>query len=295
MMEIIKTTEQKVLVSGQMKLEVKELEVLFSREQKINHEDPWLVFHIDEILRTFDRSEVDTLSDVLLLHFGWRPGVSYFRGQSPKLIVDVDETIFNSVEQHWRYLTQLLPAFFQWDKERMPSYDAVCLANGTHGAYKAAMPHPGSYDDYLFLNQCMRFNVAFNSGQKMIEGAKEALEALAPQVLLYFTTRPESIAELTRRELIEHGFPDREVIARPDVVPFDKTSMWKILHLACLSHLHKCPVTMVDDSITTHRMIEALRMPHIQSLLVKGPMTPKSHVDAMDWDQIVHLFLDAMK
>ncbi len=288
MSSIEKIGDLKTISTGDLRITLQEYAVLKLREKIGLNSDPWFQFYINQVLENIGHNDTELIRDLLLLHFGWRKGEMPSDIHGRKFVLDVDETLFNSVYQHWVFLTKLLPLYFNWDPARMPSYEEVCRANGTHAAYIAAAPTMDHYkSDYGFLNQEMRFNKTFNSNQALIEGALEALNVLAPQVLLYLTTRPVSLSNLTHDELVRAGYPDRSVIARPDEVPLNKTSMWKILHLAEISYRNKCSVVMVDDSVTTHQMIEDLGLPHIQSILINGPMTPDNHPKARSWQEVI--------
>lgn len=191
------------------------------------------------------------------------------------LSLDVDETIFNSVYKHWQWLTAEGKRR-GWKK--LPSYKDVLHAGGTHKAY-------GHFDGYWELNEEMRNSPDFNRNLQEIPGAKKAIRFLQAMVGLYLTTRPESLAYITKEELDRKGFPDRQVIARPEHVPLENTSEWKLAILQQLSQEWQAKMIMIDDSMSMHNAIHALGEPLVATILFAGPMTPKGNGE-LSWDKI---------
>lgn len=203
--------------------------------------------------------------------------------ENTSIVQDCDECLVNSVQRHWEMLSLVGPKFFGWSSQDLPTYEQICERGGTHKAYA----HFG--ESYTFLNEQMRFNPNFNARLPEIHGAKEALRKLAPGLLAYLTTRPKSLEKMTKKELSRARFPQREVIARPEHIPLEQTSAWKLEELERLVKKHKKTMVMVDDSLSMHNAIVAASHPMIHSILFKGPITPK-HERALDWNQIVELF-----
>ena len=191
------------------------------------------------------------------------------------LSLDVDETIFNSVYKHWQWLTAEGKRR-GWGK--LPSYEDVLRAGGTHKAY-------GHFSGYWELNEQMRNSVDFNRDLKEISGAKKAIGLLQAIVGLYLTTRPESLAMVTKEELDKKGFPDRQVIARPEHVPLEKTTNWKLSVLQQLVQEWQAKLIMVDDSVSMHQAIRSLGEPLVATILFAGPMTPKGNGE-LGWNKI---------
>lgn len=194
---------------------------------------------------------------------------------SKKVLLDVDETLVNSVKKHVLFLNHMGP-LLGW--KNLPSYDEVLVAGGTHKAY-------GHFPHYWELNDQMVKAHWFNEGLEMIEGALDAVTLLQATVVAYLTTRPENMTELTHQQLVALGFPNREVIARPPSIPMKDTSVWKFAELKNISGLKGDAVVMVDDSASLHHLIKEKQHPDIKSVLYAGPMTPRGNGE-VTWPEV---------
>lgn len=197
--------------------------------------------------------------------------------REPVIVLDIDETLFDSIKKHHQELTKLGQ---QKGEINLPTFQDVLRAGGTHSAYK-------KFTWYLEANGEMRNSTEFNSDLEPMEGAQEAVKSFERTLQGYLTTRPEKLAKLSRKELIKNGFPDREIIARPKGIPLDQTTQWKIGVLKEIAKEGNKAI-MIDDSLSLHRAILSLSHPLITSLLFKGPITP-DHPNAKTWSEIVEL------
>lgn len=196
-----------------------------------------------------------------------------------KIAQDVDECIFNSVKKH----NIELNALYQGEGiAELPTYAEVCDAGGTHGAY-------ANYPNYWEINEEMRNAEWFNRGQELIPGARSALNLLEGMLAIYLTTRPETLTEVTREELLENGLPDREVVCRPLAIPLKHTSEWKLDVLRSLVKQGGKAI-MIDDSKSMNTTIKENGDPQIESILFAGPMTAKGNGE-QNWKQIVRKLL----
>lgn len=171
-----------------------------------------------------------------------------------------------------------------WPKEELPSYEQVCLLGGTHKAY-------GEFSEYWAINEFLRTNAHFNTHLDEIPGAKEALLILQELEMfggVYLTTRPISMAQSTLEQLVTLGFPRGEIIARPDSVPLEKTSEWKVQVLKERVEENGRPNLMIDDSLSMRNAIVDARHKFIKGVLHDGPITPKGNGE-MNWVEITDL------
>ncbi len=192
-----------------------------------------------------------------------------------RMALDVDETLFNSVSKHVEILTTA-GRKFGW--KNLPTYEDVLRAGGTHKAY-------GHFPGYWEVNELMRNAEWFNRDLEIIESALDALVYAGAMVAVYLTTRPESLSTVTHQELVKHGFPDRPVICRPDSVPLEKTTEWKLAVLEDLSRSQQARMVMIDDSVSLHDAIKKRRHSGVGTLLYAGPMTPRGNGE-VEWPEI---------
>lgn len=202
---------------------------------------------------------------------------------------DVDECLTNSVKKHFQLTAQTaLMMGFAWPEAQLPkSYKELCDKGGTHNAY-------GQFSGYLLVNELLRNDLAFNMNQEFIEGSLEALTLLRKLRLFdfYLTTRPASLAQATLRQLTDAGFPEGELIARPEDVPVEKTSQWKLWVLEERQKVDGRPKLMIDDSVSMLRAIEQRQHEKINGILHKGPITPSGSGE-MEWKEIVDILSGA--
>lgn len=227
------------------------------------------------------------------------------------LILDIDECIFNSVDKHYDWLIEKGKEL-GW--EDMPTRDEFYEAGGTHKAF-------GHYPGYWEINAEMIASIDFNSGLEAIDGSVEAINALSNQFLFYLTARPDTLKELTEKELEAAGFPERPVICRPEDVPLEDTSEWKyrVLLETALEQLKQDEasktnsrfVFMLDDSVGLNKLIKAVSngekdltefgftteekeklikvIRRVESILFKGAITSVNE-QSFTWKEIIELF-----
>jgi len=196
--------------------------------------------------------------------------------ESVGVVLDVDETLVLSVKRHYEVLTTLGKSL-GW--KNLPTFEQVLQMGGTHHAY-------GHYPRYAEINAEICAAEWFNRGLEVIPAAREAMDAIGSQVFFYLTTRPASMTRLTYEELLQAGFPDRPVIARPSSVPLKKTAEWKFSVLADQAQKLRNPLELIDDSVTTHLEIVRRRDRSVGTQLYAGAITPP-HPTAVNWQEIV--------
>lgn len=197
---------------------------------------------------------------------------------------DVDECLVNSVEQHVVKTPLIAKAMgLDWPENELPTYAEVCGLGGTHKAYD-------KFPEYRAINELLRTSAHFNTHLNEIPGAKDALLALQEMEMFgfYLTTRPESMAHVTLEQLVSLGFPKAEVIARPDSVPLEKTSEWKLQVLKERQRGIKSPKLMIDDSLGMRTAIVDAKHGFIKGILHDGPITPKGNGE-MNWTEIMDM------
>ena len=199
-----------------------------------------------------------------------------FDSLEPSIVSDVDEILFDAATKHANQLYQYA-LDHDWDFPVPPK--RFFELGGSHASY-------GNIDEYWDLNEFMINDPEFNSNLELIPGAVDALNFLAPHLLFYLTTRPESLTRLTEEEIEKNGFPKREVIARPKAISIKNTTEWKLDILTQIAK-EKCLV-MIDDSYSLREAILKANDPNIYSILFKGLITPE-HPFSMDWKQIIEL------
>lgn len=96
------------------------------------------------------------------------------------------------------------------------------------------------------------------------------------------------LAQVTLEQLVTLGFPKGEVIARPDSVPLEKTSEWKLQVLKERQQGIKSPKLMIDDSLGMRTVIVDEKHGFIKGILYDGPITPKGDGE-MNWGEIMDM------
>ncbi|KKU22506.1 MAG: hypothetical protein UX31_C0001G0024 [Candidatus Nomurabacteria bacterium GW2011_GWA1_46_11] len=101
----------------------------------------------------------------------------------------------------------------------------------------------------------------FNEAIPLIHGADEAVRAidrLIP-IVAYITARPATVIEGTLNWLKKHGFPEAELITRPEDIKLEEFNVnknkWKAQILA---ELYPEVIGIVDDNMGLTRELEAL-------------------------------------
>jgi phosphoglycolate phosphatase-like HAD superfamily hydrolase len=199
------------------------------------------------------------------------------------LVLDIDETLFNSVKKHVDILNRIGERF---GCKNLPTYQEVLAAGGTHNAY-------AHFSWYRDMNERMRNASWFNKNLEVIEEALEAMTYVGAMVAFYLTTRPARLANVTYDELVRNGFPDREVICRPPQIPLEHTTPWKLDVLEKYIQGKPKQAIMVDDSHSLHKAIKQRKNPQLATLLYAGPMTPRGNGE-VTWPQI-RLLLGAVQ
>ena len=200
-------------------------------------------------------------------------------------VSDVDDILFKSAEKHDEYL-RFLAEFFGWDN--IPKSSVFFSKGGSHAAY-------GHIKSYWRLNERMVASPEFNKDLDLVDGSVEALNMLASNLLLYLTTRPESLKNQTQQELEKACFPTREVIARPEKINILNTTPWKLGVLKELAQENQgSKIVMIDDSLSLHNAIKNLSNPRIETVLFAGSITP-DHPDAKDWSEILEYWDNTLK
>ncbi len=199
-----------------------------------------------------------------------------------KLAVDVDETVFDSRRRSYEQLNKIAIQVYGVSPEALPSF-----ANFSRHGHKIYLPIFGK-EDLHFLQTEMIFNRKFNTEMRPVSGAREALETLAPHVLLYLTARPSHLEQLTHNEIVTSGFPDRTVIASPGL--YNADAEWKIDVLLDLAHYYDVIMLMIDDSELLFNLIQKYNFPQIKARLIKTERT-RHNRHAKTWPQIVNEIL----
>lgn len=199
-----------------------------------------------------------------------------FNSLSPSIACDIDEVNLDAATKHAEQLYDYAKKH-GWNSPVPPK--KFFELGGSHASY-------GDIDEYWDRNEFMINDPEFNSNLEPIPDAVESLNFLAPHLLLYLTTRPESLISLTEEELEKNGFPKREVVARPAAISIKNTTPWKLDILTQLAK--EKSMVMIDDSYSLHEAILRAQNPNISSILFKGLITPE-HPFSMDWREIVEL------
>jgi hypothetical protein len=196
---------------------------------------------------------------------------------------DVDECLVNSVPKH-ALMTPVVARKMGYTSlaQVHPSYEDMMTSGGSHKVF-------GHLEGYAQVNEFLRNDPDFNRGLKPLPGAIDALNLLQRNLSVYLTTRPAHLARLTLEELVENGFPERRVITRPNDVPVDRTSEWKVWMLGELSRADGLAKVMIDDSAKMHTAIKDKRSPKIRGILYDGPITPRGM--GLSWEEIADLLL----
>ncbi|MDR0463070.1 MAG: hypothetical protein LBG64_02530 [Pseudomonadales bacterium] len=214
-------------------------------------------------------------------------------------ITDLDEVIFNPMARH----IQRYNDFFAAQRQRLadlsnpasdefgylleipqePTFEEVCAVGGTHAAYAVYGDH------YKKLNEEARNDLEFNRGLDFIDdnisGYAHAIKNLAP-FYAALTTRPESIQELTEKEVgrvsLDIVLP---VITRPTDIHIAQTHIWKFNVLMALAELSNKTIIMLDDQLDLFNLIQEENHPLIKGILFAGPIT-KPHEEATSWPNL---------
>ncbi|MCX6722664.1 MAG: hypothetical protein NT094_01175, partial [Candidatus Staskawiczbacteria bacterium] len=102
----------------------------------------------------------------------------------------------------------------------------------------------GIINDFL---ESMRVSNEFYENIAVIENSIEYLNKIDKiiPVHCYLTTRPQVIFEGTKKWLKDNGFPDRDVIMKPNEIPTKDGNAWKV---GVLDSLYPDIVGIIDDN-----------------------------------------------
>lgn len=198
------------------------------------------------------------------------------------LVLDIDEVLVNSLKKHAVWLQEAAQEY-GWAVNL--TYDQLCQLGGTHAGY-------GQIPAYQAINRQMRHSAGFNSNFELIPQAMEAVAFLESLVAFYLTTRPAHLTAVTGQDLIQAGFPDRLVIARPDAIPLVDTNQWKLGVLQNAARSLGRKLITIDDSVSLHRTILQAHDSRLETILFHGPITTAQirageKFEALTWPDIV--------
>jgi len=185
------------------------------------------------------------------------------------LVLDIDETLLNPLEKYKTILNKTLGTQI--------TIKDIEVNGGLDNLFRT-FPF---YDKFCEIADKLRESSEFNSELPTIEGSVEYLRKIMsfPSLvhLLYLTTRPVNITLPTIDNLLNAGFPDADIIARPLDIHRDNTAHWKKSILAEFSQDFDGEVIFVDDNISTANQIYSKNLEDPQSkihmILFSGPIT----------------------
>lgn len=216
----------------------------------------------------------------------------------PKLVLDIDETIFINFHKHWL-------VWKKWIEEQrfpmeelslnshsyIPVYDfADFCAQGGSMVYQQFFKDPQVFVRYNNENM---MDPEFNRDLQPVSNIGEVMAYLQPLVEAYLTARPESMKQVSVEELAKHQLPesDRVICAGGSGVYLSPQGP-KIEELQKIQAQHPGQkIILIDDSTTTFQAIQDLSDPNLQAILFNGAGTPKNvYSEAKDWLDVL-LFL----
>lgn len=198
------------------------------------------------------------------------------------VVLDLDEVIYNAARKHHRLLNAAYT--MAGCNNNLPSYEEFCALGGSDNAYTHIPSYPR-------LNEVMKSDPRFNRNIPLLDEEvpsilSEILRIEGVTPIMYLTTRPARLASLSKEELLKSGCPDLPVLARPDTVPFERTSSWKLERLREIVTFTSGHVVMIDDSFSLAKAIEETDNPKIHSFLFAGPVTPKDGNAKVTWQTL---------
>lgn len=218
-------------------------------------------------------------------------------------ILDLDENLFNSAA-HWvTFSNTFLRLFAAIDLERLPTEEVVMAVGGPSTYYPLFFPDVfPTTEAYEVLADEMRHRYAPNRlGKAMHPNLSELISQLngVGEVLGGLTARPETqvVRDATKAQL--HPV-EMEVVYKPVNRPLAEASREKIERLETLSHASSGVVVLIDDSLSTAKVISEWNksrnsvqsQPIVQILNGLGPLTaPKLEQGLVDLDQLEGVFL----
>ncbi|MDP2630956.1 MAG: hypothetical protein Q8P56_06155 [Candidatus Uhrbacteria bacterium] len=133
----------------------------------------------------------------------------------------------------------------------------------------------------------MCVNPTLHESIAVIADALPALEKISSviPIVAYLTARPESMRSITEPWLKRHGFPERELIMRPDELPLEDMPRWKA---QALEQLYPKAIGIIDDnpSICTHLSKEYPGVIFLYNHSGDGVSHPAAQ-SCSDWNDVV--------
>lgn len=215
---------------------------------------------------------------------------------SPIIVLDIDEILFDSASKHYQQWQDWINDK-EWgeDTPRLVDLEEFLANGGTRVYLQHFIDNPHlTKEDFTACNVENTTSEEFNQDMELIEGAQEAVNALASLVMYYLTARPTAVRDVTLAELIKYNFPN----VREDNVFFASNSeayldprQGKLSSLLQIKEQNPGKtIILIDDSVATCQEINDFGDPQLKAILFAGAFTdPKVYPQAKNWDQIQEL------
>ena len=212
------------------------------------------------------------------MHGKIRRGLSDDKNQQiPILFIDIDETLFHTVEKLVKVINR--GARIWGFNEDLPD-EALIIENGGTHHYASIF---GMTDDEWesWMIEIRRRQYVNEKAKLYFPKAPELLTDLG--VTGYISARPATLATFisTQRDLFNRrNFPERPVVLRPETIHIRESSNWKseLIFNEFGHYVYSgARIILIDDSINTAMAVAKINRGHgrnvINQILYRGPFT----------------------
>ncbi len=250
-----------------------------------------------EAIRTFPAESGSAVAPQLL------QAAELIGNASFALVVDLDETVYDTLMIHWVISTKLIPWILKRHgkpvPQQLPTYTDLAQAGGTVPAYRDVLGNELN----LELNRIIRYSRRKQKNLSLVSYEIPSVLAQAREEgfipALYLTTRPEHVAQASEEDIRARGLPELPLLTRPESTHLSNTTQWKTEQLVTLSQLvPDKTVIMIDNDARLGAHLHWLNNPRIKPLVFQHPMTEMTalppDVRVATWDSMLDQ-LRAMK
>lgn len=134
------------------------------------------------------------------------------------LALDIDETLSWTIGRWFADMQKIFG-----NPENLSVHDMIAKYR-----YSQNVPYYQTKEANAWMDEKRESN-EFQTSMGLMPGAKSGVAELHKiiPIVAYITIRPEKVFEGTHRWLRQNGFPDAEIIARPNHIPHSDGNEWK--------------------------------------------------------------------
>ncbi len=153
------------------------------------------------------------------------------------IALDIDETLSWTIGRWFADMQKIFG-----NPENLSVHDMIAKYR-----YSQNVPYYQTKEANAWMEE-KRSSNEFQTTMGLMPGAKEGVKILHKiiPITAYITIRPEKVLEGTHIWLKENGFPDAEIIARPNELPHTDGNQWKAGRLLAL---YPHVLGIIDDNV----------------------------------------------